>query len=86
MHVKDAELYDPRNSTTFDERDMFIVEAALRHYQLARGPQAPREIDEGIERIRAKLYRGMSGVSLPAPDAESQTSASPRFTFTTEFF
>ena len=94
MHVKDTELLDAElsnarnsiNSTTFDERDMFIVEAALRHYELARDPQAPGGIAEDIERIRAKLYRGMSGVSLPAPDAESQTSALPRFTFTTEFF
>ena len=88
MHAEDAELCNPRNSkisTTFDEREMFIVEAALTHYELARDPQAPGGIDEDIGRIRRKLYRGMSGESLPAPDAESQTSALPRFTFYTIF-
>lgn len=73
-------------TTTFDECEMFIVEAALRHFELARDPQAPSGIEEDIERIRTKLYRGMSGISVPAPDAESQTSALPRFTFTTMFF
>jgi hypothetical protein len=72
-------------TTTFDEYEMFIVEAALRHYELARDPQAPGRIEEDTERIRTKLYRGMSGISLSAPDAESQTSALPRFTFTTIF-
>lgn len=73
-------------TTTFDECEMFIVEAALRHFELARDPQASWGIEEDIERIRTKLYRGMSGISLPAPDAESQTSALPRFTFTAMFF
>ena len=89
MHAEDAELCNPRNSkisTTFDEREMFIVEAALTHYELARDPQAPGGIEERTERIRAKLYRGMSGESLPAPDAESQTSALPRFTFEAIFY
>ena len=73
-------------TTTFDECEMFVVEAALRHFELAQDPQASWGIDEDIGRIRTKLYRGMSGISLPAPDAESQTSALPRFTFTAMFF
>lgn len=73
-------------TTTFDECEMFIVEAALRRFELAQDPQASWGIEEDIERIRTKLYRGMSGISLPAPDTETQTSALPRFTFTAMFF
>ena len=68
-------------TTTFDECEMFIVEAALRHFELARDPQAPWGIEEDIEKIRTKLYRGMSEISLSAPDAESQTERIAPFYF-----
>ena len=34
-------------TTTFDEYEMFIVEAALRHFELARDPQAPWGLERG---------------------------------------
>jgi hypothetical protein len=78
-----------RNSTyttTFDGREVFVVAAALRHFELARDPRAPWGIEEEIERVRKKLsHRGPEG-SLPGSGMESETSASSEFTVTTMFF
>ena len=82
-----AREYTP--TTTFNDGEMFAVEQALMHYQaharkeLAKDPRAPFSgVDEDIERIRMKLYRGMSASQPAASDAETQTDLLPRFIFT----
>jgi hypothetical protein len=64
---------------TFDDGEMFIVEAALNAYQeharneLARNPAAPFSgTDEWAARIRTKLYLGMSANKPTVSNATTQ--------------
>jgi hypothetical protein len=92
MHVELREagllnlVRNPAYTTVFDDRELFVVEAALKHFELARDPQAPWGIEEDIERIRKKLFHRGPEASLLGSDMESETNALPWFTVTTTFF
>ena len=77
---------------TFDDGEMFIVEAALNAYQeharneLARNPSAPFSgTDEWAARIRKKLYLGMSANKPPVSNATTQVDRLPQFVFNVLF-
>ncbi len=84
--------YNPAFTVTFDQGDMFTVEAALTHFQahcqkqLAEGAKAPFVAHNAdVDRIRADLYRGMAGVPSPASGADVRGDPLPGFLFTAVF-
>jgi hypothetical protein len=79
-------------TTTLDEDEMLIVEAALPLYhayarkELARDPSAPFSgAEESIESIRMTLYLGMSATKPSASDDQRQTNPLPQFIFSAMF-
>jgi hypothetical protein len=72
---------------TFDDGEMFIVEAALNAYhELARNPAAPFSgTDEWAADIRTKLYLGMSANKPSVSNATTQVDHLPQFVFNVLF-